>query len=133
MQCIIITNAITTKMFKKSLCFEKYLAKLPLSLGISFTTFRLSNHNLPIEKGRHDNIVRHERQCTHCKLLGDVYHYLYVCKHFQDDRKLFLSIAYRRKGYTQVNNYNLLFSTKNDQKLCKLTQFVEKIMTDLKR
>ena len=53
------------RMFKRSLCFEEYLVKLPVALRAAVTKYRLFNHNLPIEKGRYENIVRHDRKCVH--------------------------------------------------------------------
>ena len=47
------------------------------------TKFRLSDHYLPIERGRYmkPKIPRHERTCTLCKLsVGDEIHALFLCK-----------------------------------------------------
>ena len=42
---------------------------------------RLSDHNLPIEHGRQNNIPRHKRYCTKCKsgAVGDEFHTLMIC------------------------------------------------------
>ena len=45
------------------------------------TKFRVSNHNLPIETGRYQNIDRADRLCVYCdNCIGDEYHYLMICK-----------------------------------------------------
>lgn len=118
------------RMFKREFCFESYLIRLPVSLRIVFAKFRLSNHNLPIEKGRHWNIERCERKCTQCNVLGDEFHYLFICPLFSDDRKLFLTKGYQRN--INADKYYTLFSSKNYQKLCKLTKFIKIIMNELK-
>ena len=74
-------------IFKKDFCFEKYLTILPMSLRIVFTTFRLSNRCLPIEKGRHYNIERRERKCRHCAVQGEAFHYLFQYYQFEEARK----------------------------------------------
>jgi len=122
-------KCLNYRMFKRTLCFENYLVELPTPLRIAFTRFRLSNHNLPIEKGRYENVVRQERKCRYCKVIGDEYHYLFECYLFRDDRRLFLSKGYQKK--VNIDQYNLLFSTKNYRKMCKIAQFVKIIMTEL--
>ena len=117
------------QIFKRELSLD-YLVKLPPPLRIIFAKFRLSNHNLPIEKGRHENIIRIERKCTQCHVLGDEFHYLFICPLFHDDRKLFLSKGYLNRVNTE--KYHSLFSSKNYSKLCKLVQFIKIIMTELK-
>ena len=39
---------------------------IPKALRISFARFRLVNHKLPIERGRFENVPRHERECAVC-------------------------------------------------------------------
>ena len=127
---IVIKNAIIIECLKEILVFKIYLVILPVSLRILFTKFRLSNHNLPIEWGRHWNIERCERKCIQCNVLGDEFHCLFICPLFSDARKLVL-----RKGYQSnitADKYNTLFSSKNYQKLSNLTKFVNVIMTELK-
>ena len=49
-----------------------------------FTKFRLSNHYLPIEKGRYvkPKLNRNQRICTFCKShVGDELHVLFECEH----------------------------------------------------
>ena len=56
---------------------EAYLLKLPVSLRIFLTKFRVSNHQLPIERGRYENLEHGERKCNVCQVLGDEFHFLF--------------------------------------------------------
>ncbi|ELU10817.1 hypothetical protein CAPTEDRAFT_200258 [Capitella teleta] len=51
----------------------------------ALTKFRLSSHNLAIERGRWSRTPRHERLCTDCDLnaIQDEEHVLSVCPRFQ--------------------------------------------------
>ena len=80
-------KCITYRLIKRELQFEKYLCELPPSLFIPLCKYRLSNHKLPIEKGRYLNIERHDRKCVYCNTLGDEYHYLFECTFFQKTAK----------------------------------------------
>ena len=44
---------------------------------IALSKFRVSAHNLAIEKGRHKNIPRNERKCRNCNLnvIENEYHF----------------------------------------------------------
>ena len=69
---------------------ETYLLKLPVSLRIPLTKFRVSNHKLPIGRGRYENLGRSERKCNVCHVLGDEFHFLFQCSIFNDERNLLL-------------------------------------------
>ena len=69
------------KMFKKSYKFEKYLEIPNFDYRRAVTKFRLSDHKLPIELGRSQNIERDRRFCTLCKNdIGNECHILLECK-----------------------------------------------------
>lgn len=118
------------RMFKKSLIIENYLLKLPLSLRIPLTKYRLSNHKLPIECGRYEQLERGERKCSSCNVLGDEYHYLFQCVLFVNERISFLPKYY----WSDVNaeKYHLLLSSSNFKKLYKLANFVKIILSEFK-
>ena len=47
-------------------CLQFYLTKyLPCKIREIITKFRISGHNLNIEKGRYENIYRNDRKCTY--------------------------------------------------------------------
>ena len=79
------------KEFKTELSFETYLLKLKYPYRDALIKFRTSNHRLPIEVGRHNNIVRSERICPHCNTqdIGDEFHYFSVCPIFFSTRMKF--------------------------------------------
>ena len=85
---------------------------------------RTSNHHLPIETGRWNNILRNLRKCTFCNRneLGDEYHYLFVCEFFNDSRLKFIP-----KYYTNRHNmlkYEQLLNTTKRNVLIKLSRFI---------
>ena len=68
-------------MTKYNVKFEAYLDHLGLSQRVPIAKLRLSAHNLPVEKGRKYNIMRHKRHCTKCTSsdVGDEFHTLMSC------------------------------------------------------
>ena len=70
----------TYSLIKKDFKIEPYLENVKnLKDRISMTKFRLSNHNLMIEKGRHLNLVINERKCPFCLSIEDEKHFLLDC------------------------------------------------------
>ena len=67
---------------KKVFRFECYLDNMCKNKRINITKFRLSNHRLPVEVMRYQQIKREERICPICKLdeIGDERHYLLKCE-----------------------------------------------------
>ena len=69
---------------KKNFGREKYLDLLKdVYTRRVITKFRLSDHNLDIEKGRHRGVDRKNRFCSLCNSqqeIGDEYHVLFLCK-----------------------------------------------------
>ena len=53
---------------------------------ISMSKFRLSNHKLMIEKGRHRNLDRTMRICPFCTSVEDEIHFLLKCETFRFSR-----------------------------------------------
>ena len=80
--------------YKKNFNFESYLDLLNRETRIPMTRFRMSNHNLPIEKLRRENINRKDRICLICdkKSMGDENHYLFKCNNdrIKHIRRIFL-------------------------------------------
>ena len=54
------------RIYKSEHCLEQYFDILPTHLAFYLCKFRTTNHNLPIEKGRHFNIDRNQRFCHLC-------------------------------------------------------------------
>ena len=106
-----------------------YIDALPPRLRISLTRFRLSNHKLPIERGRWTNTDLQDRVCPFCTQpeIGDEHHFLFVCPHFNESRTKFL----KKRFYTHPNSYktNALFNTDNTNCLINLTKFIQTIVS----
>ena len=119
------------KEFKPELKLEKYLLTLDTNLRINLTKYRLSNHKLPIEVGRHNNIIREERLCEYCKDdVGDEYHYMFVCPKFEQERlKLIPKNCIKRKS---VRVFCDLMSTQSINTIKKLATLSKIIMNAFK-
>ena len=79
----------TYKKLKTKAGFERYLSIITSQKDrISLTKFRLSNHQLMIEKGRHENIPKVMRFCPFCTdQVEDEVHFLMQCKTYDIFRK----------------------------------------------
>jgi len=113
------------RMFKRELKFEKYLVLLPTNLRINFTKFRLSNHKLPIELGRHLDIERSERTCHLCEIISDEYHAIFECPLFHEQRlktiKKELHFRANADQYMEIfSNYKDIVALNKLAKFCKV-------------
>ena len=70
------------KEYKTELKFENYLVEMDVSFSYFLVKFRTSNHRLPIEEGRFNQIARADRKCLVCDSndIGDEYHYICFCQ-----------------------------------------------------
>ena len=78
--------------FKQDLTFQNYLSKLDPKHYLPFIKFRTSNHKLPIETGRWENVPLDERKCQLCIKtdIGNEFHYLLCCEFFEPEQKRLL-------------------------------------------
>jgi hypothetical protein len=118
------TKSLTYRLIKENLELEAYFNILSRNNYITFLRFRLSNHFLPIEKGRWSKVPRENRICTLCSLdeIGDEFHYLFICDKFKDERSINL-----KKFYTihpNVIKFKQLFNCKKAGTLRKLCHFI---------
>ena len=102
-----------------------YIRKsLPEKYFFVLTQFRLSSHDLLIEKGRYQNIPREERICEKCSLheIEDEFHFIFICPCYKDLRVRYISKYY----YTRPSMFKLvqLLSIRNKKKLCNLGKFI---------
>ena len=83
----------TYSLFKSDLGMEPYLLDIKnFEMRAKITKFRLSNHNLRIETGRHEKIDKEERFCPFCpEKVEDEKHFLLVCPIYCHLRQLHLS------------------------------------------
>ena len=80
---------------------ESYLSISNFEYRKLITKLRINEHNLLIEKGRHLNIPREQRLCSHCKCIDDEKHFLLHCTINSELRSSFLNI---------LNNENQIFN-----------------------
>jgi hypothetical protein len=68
------------------------------------TKFRISAHDLEIEKGRYIGLKVHDRKCKLCKIdIEDECHFLLQCPKLEIERKEFLELISK-----EYNNFNSL-------------------------
>ena len=86
----------TYSIFKKEIACEEYLSKIQnIEIRTAFTKFRLSNHPLMIEKGRHQQIDKNLRFCPFCPTkIEDEMHFMMNCSLYN---------SLRRELFTEVN------------------------------
>ena len=80
--------------FKHSFIQEKYLSFISdKKYRTALCEFRISAHNLAIERGRYENIPRDDRKCKYCNLnvVESEYHFLLVCPLYGDLRRKYFS------------------------------------------
>ena len=82
----------TYALFKSETGLEGYLVDVKnVSIRQKVSKFRLSNHRLAIEKGRHDGLQIEQRVCTFCPdRIEDEAHFLFQCPTYQILRERYL-------------------------------------------
>ena len=89
--------------------------------------FRTRNHRLAVETGRWKSVALQERICLFgCQDIGDEFHYVLVCKNFQEQRPKYLKRYYYQ--HPNIIKFEELMSTKRTTKLKKLCMFINIIM-----
>ena len=92
-------KAITYTSIKNTVFLEKYLCTIEnLKHKIALSRFRLSNHDLLIEKGRHmrPRLERSDRKCFLCKdKIENEIHFLTECPLYNNERKILFNSCRR--------------------------------------
>ena len=121
---------------KHNMTFEKYLTSVKnISNRIALTRFRLSNHKLMIEKGRHENINQNDRICPFCpKHIENELHFLIKCPIYTNLRlTLFREIAKITIGFYPSDDDNFLFwFLLSNPKIAHITAKYIKLAMDLR-
>ena len=97
---------------KQNATLEEYLILVDNVYDrIAFSKFRLSNHSLMIEKGRHQNMALNDRSCPFCPNdIEDEIHLLVKCPTYRHLREgLFTEISNITIGFYYPNDENFLF------------------------
>ena len=102
----------TLALVKNDTILENYLLSVEnVANRTALTKFRLSNHNLMIEKGRHQNADLQDRTCPFCPdQIEDEFHFLLKCPIYGELRhKLFDDIRATMMGFYQPQDEHFLF------------------------
>ena len=99
-------KAISYITFKSTVKFESYFHQVDnLKHRKSLSRFRMSNHSLMIEKGRHlrPEVERGERKCL-CKTdVEDEFHFVTKCPLYTGERKhLFNTVSIKCKNFESM-------------------------------
>ena len=80
----------TYALMKTEIGLENYLSVVKnVSIRTQFSKFRLSDHNLEIEKGRHRGIDAEQRFCPFCKdKVENEIHFLLECPLYKELREI---------------------------------------------
>jgi len=93
--------------FKSMLEAEKYLDYVDIwKYRVAVTRFRISCHNLEIEKGRHDGVLMENRLCRYCEEIGnfvieDEFHFLICCPLYVEIRSKYNIVHVDMPRYEQ--------------------------------
>ena len=123
-------NTINSKLrtygiLKNKIGIEKYLIQIRNSeVRRNLSKFRLSNHNLNIEKGRYNGTPKELRFCPFCpKKVETEVHFLIECPLYQNIRdEMLMTITGEKPSffyYTQTEKFVYLLSDKNIQTTSK--------------
>ena len=112
-------------LFKHSFIFESYQDIIKdKKFRTSLTQFRVSSHDLEIEKGRQRNIDIRERVCKNCnsKNIENEYHFLLTCTKYSELRTKLI----KRYYYTwpTIQKFTNLLSVKSPKILYNLSKFI---------
>ena len=111
--------------FKHEFKFEKYLDFIgERKYRTALSKFRLSSHNLNIERGRYEGIPRDERLCNVCNMnaVETEYHFLLVCPRYTDLRRKFLKPYFCH--WPSINKFNTLLMGSSKPAMIKTAKFI---------
>jgi hypothetical protein len=99
----------TYRQFKIIFETEKYLETVMIKEHKhSLIKFRISNHNLHIERGRYTNLAIHLRKCQMCPEMEieDEFHFLITCPRYRENRNdLYASVQQIFQQFLQLSDY----------------------------
>ena len=126
--CANINNSSRLSMYsryKHDFQLESYLDTIhDKKFKIALKKFRLSSHDLAIERGRFENIPRDERICRYCNLnmIENEYHFLLVCSLYRDLRRKYFKNYYCR--WPTLNKFDDLLSKQTKQMTLNLSKYL---------
>ena len=102
----------TYRLLKQNWGLEDYLLMTPnIKDRIAMTKLRLSNHNLSIEKGRHNDLHLSERTCPFCpEQIENELHFVVSCPTYKNLRKRLIDdVELLCIGFSYPQNEDFLF------------------------
>ena len=90
----------------------------------ALTRFRVSSHDLEIEKGRYDNVQPEHRICKLCNggKIENEYHFLLVCPVYIDIRRTYLNPYYCR--WPTMNKFKNLTTSENKKETLTSSKYI---------
>ena len=120
------------RMFKTNFRRESAIFQLPKNYVISQIRFRTTNNNAPVNILRFTQTPRADRLCQKCNIndIGDEFHYLFVCSHFQTQREQYIPKYF----YNRPNSikFEQISNSKDSKILLQLSKFISYIDRELK-
>ena len=110
-------------MFKTTFCFEKYLDCITNdNFRKSLTSFRVSAHNLEIERGKYYNIPRNMRVCKLCNMqaVESEFHFLLTCPAYRQLRQQYIGPS----SWATIEKFTSLMSVSSKRRLLNLSKFI---------
>ena len=111
------------RLCKTDFALEPYVLTLSYNHWITLCKFKVSDHKLAIELGRHLNIPKEERYCNLCQQgkIGNEYHFLLECNALVIIRKM--SEMY----HTNHSNWKFkkILNSYDEKELLKLSIFIK--------
>ena len=114
-------------IFKTDFITEPYLLlSIPYRLRSALAKYRISSHDLEIEKGRHRNIPHYDRICKLCRTLNmyfieDEYHVLMQCSFYNDLRCIYLKLD---SLPVNLHTFKTMMKSDDPKNLTMLASFV---------
>ena len=111
--------------FKHEFGFENYLDfTVESKFRIALSRFRISSHDLFIERGRYKNLPRNERICKFCnsQSVESEYHFLLVCPYYAELRNKYFKRNYCH--WPNLNKFDSLMMTNSKQITLNLSKCI---------
>ena len=126
------SKAASYNKFKSDIKIDTYLVQnLHPNIRIALSRFRLSNHALMIEKGRHvrPKVDRDKRFCNFCKIeIEDETHFLLLCPLYSPKRTVLQNACRincsRFDSLTNGQKFIFIMSNENETILKTLSKFI---------
>ena len=111
--------------FKHEFNMENYLDFIKeKKYRFALTRFRLSSHDLAIERGRYENIARIDRICVFCNsnFVESEYHFLLACPFYRELRQRFLKPYFGH--WPTLHKFDDLMCKSNKTVILNLAKFI---------